>query len=146
MEARTLMWAFLTGKIAGPLFLGVSALLLIACGVLYWRVDDVTDDRDKLSAEINTPQTGYRDRLTQCQTNSAQLAQNVSDQNTKIDNLRLIGDNRRKEADARQQKVDAALTAARRRIAGLINASKARLPNENACQHALRMFKEVEQP
>jgi hypothetical protein len=52
------MLTWLTGKIAGPVFAGVSALLLMALATVWlvnaWKISDLTSERDDLRASLGT--------------------------------------------------------------------------------------------
>lgn len=47
------MLAFLTSKIAGPIFGGVAIVLLIVCAVLYWRAADVSSRLESVQTALN---------------------------------------------------------------------------------------------
>lgn len=64
---------FLTGKIAGPLFAGTTALLLVALaitvGVYHFELSNETARADRLDDSINNTSTGWAVRNAQCETN-----------------------------------------------------------------------------
>lgn len=69
--------AFLTSKIAGPVFGGlffVTAIgFAVTVGVYHFELKAETSRADKLDASINAPGTGYIARNTQCETNVSTL-------------------------------------------------------------------------
>lgn len=83
--------AWLTGKIAGPVFAGAWVFTLFTGGayIAYERlqVSHLTAERDTFRAEIYTPNTGYAARTVACEVNVGTLRMSVSTLNDMINKL-----------------------------------------------------------
>lgn len=139
------MMEWLAGKIAGPIFAGASALLLIVCGVLWYQVHTLTKDKAGLIDRIENKETGYivsldraRGDFAACQGSIAQsdarTAQAQRDGEAKVAQLQ-------KERDEALAKLKSALAAAKARAAALARPPIA-LPGETACDTAARLILE----
>jgi outer membrane murein-binding lipoprotein Lpp len=68
------MIAWITGKIAGPVFGGIAALLAVALIVMWARISDRDKTISDLHTAIDAPDTGWAARLGQCQGNVRTLS------------------------------------------------------------------------
>lgn len=142
------MIAFLTGKLAGPLF-GAAALALLVFGAVQTiRIEGMPlfgggyrAEVAELHDRIENPKTGYIHNLDVAEGNVLGLRTAIGEQNGKIEALAIAGQRLKDEA---QRNVDAArakLAAAQRRMTALL--SSQRRPGETACAHASRLIDEA---
>lgn len=146
------MTAWLTGKIAGPVFAGTSALLLIALittgAVAHFRIADrdaTIRSRDgdiaHLRESIDEPLTGWAARLGQCQANFRTVSAGFDQMAASI---KRLGQETVAAAAAAKRAADAAAAESRdaRMRADQILALPAPAAAE-ACTSAARLLKGV---
>lgn len=114
-------------------FIGLSVWLGLSAGI-------AQRERDRLHAEINTPQTGYRDRLSACQASRANLEAQVESQSRAVDALRTEGEARTAAARQAVAAAEQRRRAAEVRIRSLLNEQPR--AGEGVCEAADRLILE----
>lgn len=133
---------FFISKIAGPIFGGVAAVLLVALIIVKVtdsaKISNLEAANEKLSVSIMDPKTGYIARNIQCETNVATLGAAVTRQSETILGLGKA------TADA-QAKAKAALEQAQKGLDAANAAAKTILelkPSGDLCAAALTLARQ----
>lgn len=77
-------WGLLTSRLAGPIAAGVALALGLALAVQAFHLASARKDASSLRAQIEAPNTGFRDRLAACHANAVTLEGQLSDQTAKV--------------------------------------------------------------
>lgn len=101
----TAAWALLTSRLAGPIAAGAALLLAALLGVTMVQKAAVTADRDRLFTSIETPKTGWRDRLATCNASVGTLEAGIEKRN---DEITRLGQKADADLAAAQQSVESA--------------------------------------
>ncbi len=135
--------AFLTGKLAGPIFAAAAAGLALALTVQSVRLGDAQDDRDRYRDRIENPTTGYVFANAAWKAYAGRWEGEANACLSRLGTAMKEGEERARaaQADADRFKADAA--AARRRADELLAQSRARLPGEDECTAARRVGEEI---
>lgn len=74
----------ISSKLAGPIAAGVALLLAIALTVQGFELAGARREVTRLTAQIETPGTGFRDRLAACRANAVNLKGQLRDQTARV--------------------------------------------------------------
>jgi hypothetical protein len=126
--------SLLTSKLAGPIATAGCVVLTIA--LVFAMIGSKGHERraNRLAAEIDNPATGWRARLSTCQTNAITLNEAIGRQNAAVEALRLAGVARTAAAD---KAVQAALGATERAIGAAARISSRPPVGNDTCSRVL---------
>lgn len=109
------IWAFMTSKIAGPLFAAGALALGVTSGVLYIQ-KGVLDD------EINNPKNGYIVQLGTAKTNIDTLTKGLAQCNQGVQDWKKRADDNNTRANAALAQLAAQAPQITAKIAGILSA------------------------
>lgn len=133
---------FFTSKIAGPIFGGIAAVLLLALITVKItdgaKIGTLETANEKLSVSIMDPKTGYIARNVQCETNVATLGTAITHQSETIIALGKATADAQAKTKAAMEQAQKGLDAAQAAAAKII----ALKPTGDICAAALDLARQ----
>lgn len=130
------MLTFITSRVSGPLFGGLSVLLLAAIIALGWSNHSLSG---KLS-DANTAVTNLNRDLAACRLNAARLEGAIATQNSAVDGLKTAGDLAKANAELAAEKAAHTAAAERQTRVTVIEQAK---PGDDHCASAKTLIRDT---